>query len=170
MIKNVLEILMAVIFITINILIGVDAQDKTGICEIDFLNKETKLIMQCRQKRYDVFIYLHCIFTATLTLHVLTNICSLVWGLPILGLRRISGLIKDLRQAITKSSEIKLGLKDLEAGDTIARNNSVKSPLLESKGDDFLFLFDLIAHSCGKSATLRVLSYTAPSFEKLCQP
>ena len=41
--------------------------------------------------------------------------------------------------------------------------------LLKSKGADFLFPFDLLAHTCGKSATLRVLSYTAPSFEKLCQ-
>ena len=61
MVKNVLEVLMAVIFITINFLIGVDSRDKTGLCEINFLNKSaTKMIMQCRQKRHDVFIYLHC--------------------------------------------------------------------------------------------------------------
>ena len=27
-----------------------------------------------------------------------------------------------------------------------------------------------MAHSCGQPATLRVLSYTAPTFEELCQP
>ena len=50
------------------------------------------------------------------------------------------------------------------------RKSSNSSNLIESRGDDFLFLFDLIACTCGKAATLRVLSYTAPSFEKLCQP
>ena len=37
-------------------------------------------------------------------------------------------------------------------------------------GHDFLFLFDLIACTCGRAATLRVLSYTSASFENLCQP
>eukprot|EP00092_Neocalanus_flemingeri_P016447 GFUD01017797.1.p1 GENE.GFUD01017797.1~~GFUD01017797.1.p1 ORF type:complete len:977 (-),score=204.76 GFUD01017797.1:255-3140(-) len=172
MVKNVLEVLMAVLFITVNILIGVDSQDETGICKIHFLDKPTVVSMQCRQKRYDVFIYLHYIFTATLTVHVLVNICSVVWGLPVIGLRRISGLIKDLRQAISikKASKTKLGINDLEAGESKDGDNYIKSPLLEFGGEDFLFLFDLIAQSCGKSATLRVLSYTAPSFEKLCQP
>ena len=84
-------------------------------------------------------------------------------------------MITDLQQAIciTKASKKKLGMMDLENGGTLTLSSTdtkVKSPLLESKGDDFLFLFDLIAHTCGKSATLRVLSYTAPSFAKLCQP
>lgn len=44
------------------------------------------------------------------------------------------------------------------------------SDLIEWKGHDFLFLFDLIACTCGRAATLRVLSYTSTSFENLCQP
>ena len=83
-------------------------------------------------------------------------------------------MITDLQKAIsiTKASKKKLGMMDLEnGGSTLSSTNTrIKSPVLESKGDDFLFLFDLIAHTCGKSATLRVLSYTAPSFAKLCQP
>ena len=60
----------------------------------------------------------------------------------------------------------------------------------DAPGRDFLFLFDLIAHTCGrfdlfsfqknllsenklpcpgKAATLRVLSFSAPSFEQFCQ-
>jgi len=45
-----------------------------------------------------------------------------------------------------------------------------KRGLVESPGKDFLFLFDLIAHTCGISATLRVLSFSAHSFEEFCQP
>ena len=172
MVKNILEVIMAVIFITVNIVIGVDSQDMPGICQIGFLNRqETKLLMQCRQKRYDVFIYLHWIFTVILVFHILVNICSVVWAHPVIGLRRISALIMDLQQTIgslNKAAKRKLGMKDLETGTNTLRN--IDNPLLESEADDFLFLFDLIAHTCGKSATLRVLSYTAPSFEKLCKP
>ena len=42
--------------------------------------------------------------------------------------------------------------------------------MIEWKGSDFLFLFDLVACTCGRAATLRVLSYTSASFENLCQP
>ena len=51
-----------------------------------------------------------------------------------------------------------------------ALNVVEKEVLVKREGEDFLFLFDLIAHTCGLPATLRVLSYTAPKFERLCQP
>jgi hypothetical protein len=51
-----------------------------------------------------------------------------------------------------------------------ALNAYEKDVLVKREGEDFLFLFDLIAHTCGLPATLRVLSYTAPKFERLCQP
>ena len=51
-----------------------------------------------------------------------------------------------------------------------ALNAYEKEDLVKREGEDFLFLFDLIAHTCGLPATLRVLSYTAPKFERLCQP
>ena len=88
LVKNILEVGMAVIFITVNILIGVDSQDHPGICEIDLIERPTttKLLMQCRQKRYDLFIYLHWIFTVTLVFHVLINICSVVCALPVIEL------------------------------------------------------------------------------------
>ena len=178
LVKNILEVIMAVIFIIINVLIGLDSQDEPGICEIDFIgNPETKLLMQCRQKRYDVFMYLHCIFTVILVFHVLMNICSVVWALPVIGLRRITSLIEDLQYesrsiCLQKAANRKLGIKDIETGESTAsyENTIISNPLLESEPDDFLFLFDLIAHTCGKSATLRVLSYSAPSFEDLCKP
>ena len=53
---------------------------------------------------------------------------------------------------------------------TTCRRMEKGTQLLESKGEDFLFLFDLVAHTCGQPATLRVLSFTAPTFANLCQP
>ena len=45
-----------------------------------------------------------------------------------------------------------------------------KGGLVETTGKDFLFVFDLLAQTCGKAATLRVLSFSATCFEELCQP
>ena len=62
---------------------------------------------------------------------------------------------------------------DIELGimkERPSRKQSNATNLIDSRGEDFFFLFDLIACTCGKAATLRVLSYTAPSFEKLCTP
>ena len=136
--KNVLEIIMAVVFITINTLIGIDSQDETGKCEIGFLDKPSvKIIMQCRQKRYDVFIYLHCIFTSTLILHVLVNICSAVWTFPFIGLRYVSALVEDLGKEMS-STEQNPGNIDPEHGENKTSLGKIRNPLLESKGADFL--------------------------------
>ena len=103
MLKNVLEIFMGILYIIADVIIGLESQDETKICEIPLMNKDTTILMQCRQKRYDIFISLLWVFIATLSAHVLCNICSFIWGLPIMGLRKISGLIKDLQQAIIDS-------------------------------------------------------------------
>ena len=172
--KNSLLVLTSASFIIINYIIFYKSEDKTGLCEVDIENTGTKVFMQCRQKRYDVFIYLHCIFTLTLGAHFLINIASLVWALPVSGLRRISGLIVGLRKARKKyDTDTETGLGQINKNFTLrSQQSQVHSnhTIIDSKGEDFLFLFDLIAHSCGKSATLRVLSHTAPSFAELCQP
>ena len=68
----------------------------------------------------------------------------MVWSIEYFGLRKISNIVEELDQ------------KDEQP--------------LRSKGSDFLFLFDLIANSCGLPSTLRVLSYTDKEFLNLCQP
>jgi hypothetical protein len=39
-----------------------------------------------------------------------------------------------------------------------------------TSGEDFLFLFDLLAHSCGLESTLRVLTHSDPTFYEICKP
>ena len=111
----------------------------------------------------------------------------------------MSSLIDDLKKFSTGSSKgapkaflnqmsnganTKSG--DVETGEVVPRNKKrgiIKScrnsvfvnqdivqGLVDSPGSDFLFLFDLIAHTCGTAATLRVLSFSAPSFYTFCQP
>ena len=42
--------------------------------------------------------------------------------------------------------------------------------LKDAAGDDFLFLFDLLAHSCGLESTLRVLTHSDNTFYDICKP
>lgn len=129
--------------------------------------------MQCRQKRYDVFINLLWIFTTTLIFHVTCNFCTVIWALPMTGLRKITGIINDLQEAISTSRvtwpSLKLNPKklsmDVENG-ILQKNKRLSSSgdLIEWKGHDFLFLFDLIACTCGRASTFRVLSYTSSRF------
>ena len=83
-------------------------------------------------------------FIVLLAFHIMTSIGSLIWSIEYFGLRKISSIVEELDQKEERQ--------------------------LRSVGSDFLFLFDLIAHSCGQPATLRVLSYTDEEFLNLCQP
>ena len=40
----------------------------------------------------------------------------------------------------------------------------------EHCGKDFLFLFDLLAHTSGLESTLRLLTYADADFQNMCQP
>ena len=103
MLKNMIEIIMGIFYIVANFIIGLESQDETKICEIPLLNKETIILMKCRKKHYDIFINLLWVFILILILQVFCNIGSFIWGLPVMGLRKISGLIKELQQAIIES-------------------------------------------------------------------
>ena len=40
----------------------------------------------------------------------------------------------------------------------------------KEKGKDFIFIFDLLAHTSGVESTLRVLSHADENFRRICQP
>ena len=40
----------------------------------------------------------------------------------------------------------------------------------KEKGEDFIFIFDLLAHTSGVESTLRVLSHADENFRRICQP
>eukprot|EP00092_Neocalanus_flemingeri_P001833 GFUD01001954.1.p1 GENE.GFUD01001954.1~~GFUD01001954.1.p1 ORF type:complete len:952 (+),score=205.85 GFUD01001954.1:214-3069(+) len=145
--KNFAEIFLASLFVVVNSVWGLESKDELGICYVPMADKGA-VTMQCRQKRYDFYMTILWAFNALLLCHVLTSIISIIWSLKITGLRRITSIIDGLKKSHHETTE----------------------NLIESKGRDFLFLFDLVAHTCGQPATLRVLSYTAPTFAQLCQP
>lgn len=50
------------------------------------------------------------------------------------------------------------------------RVTAVVSVLGGREGKDFLFLFDLLAHTCGLESTLRVLTHSDEKFYEICKP
>jgi len=145
--KNLIEIFLAAFCVVVNIVWGLESKDETGICHVPMSDKGS-VTMQCRQKRFSFYMTVLWAFNALLLCHIFTSVISIVWSLKIAGLRRITSIIDALKKSHDETTE----------------------NLIESKGRDFLFLFDLVAHTCGQPATLRVLSYTAPTFAQLCQP
>ena len=49
-------------------------------------------------------------------------------------------------------------------------NLSWDSELVTDQGKDFLFLFDLLSHTSGIEATLRVLTHADDTFRRICLP
>ena len=108
MFKNVVEIILALVFIAVNMVVGLESTDSTVLCGIELLDSATVVTMQCRQKRYDVFIHLLWVFTITLVFHALVNTCSVCWGIPHTGLRQITGIMTELQEAIKSSRALEV--------------------------------------------------------------
>lgn len=147
-VKNLAEIGLAAAFLTVDTYWGLSLKDEIGFCHIPIGQDPVKssVVMQCRQKRFGFYRAILIGFMTLLVAHMLTSLISLTWSIKLTKLRRITSIISGLRE-MNKDGGV-----------------------VESRGEDFLFLFDLVAHSCGQPATLRVLSYTAPTFYELCKP
>ena len=121
MVKNVLEILFAIIFVFFNTTwlwaYDFSENDKPGMCDIKLLRNNVRknyfgtmtckivdniflqvtVVMQCKEKRHDIFVILLNSFTAVfskmfnirivffsqaLVFHMIINILSVLWGVP----------------------------------------------------------------------------------------
>lgn len=146
MLKNLFQILATAAFLVTDVSYIMGSSDGLGFCDIEMgTRNENVVTMQCRQKRYDINQTLMIIFSAFLGLTMLLDALALLWWWEGSGMRSITRILKKLK----------------------GRNSE---DLVIAKGNDFLFLFDMIAHNCGVPATLRVLTYTAPKFTEFCQP
>ena len=129
-VKNILEVFLGILFIVVNVLWGLQSEDVVGFCQIP-LGKDNEngfAKMQCRQKRFDFYITILWTFILLLGCHILTCFISIIWSIKLTKLRRITSIIDSLKQL----------------------NHDSTKGLVESQGNDFLFLFDLVAHSCGQ--------------------
>ena len=86
---------------------------------------------QCRGKKQSFFILALWAQTVLMSMHLLLSIGAIIWCI---WFRAVSNLLKTIESI---RSEWEQGLVN------------------KQDGEDFLFLFDLLAHSCGLESTLR---------------
>ena len=152
--KNFVEICLLSAFIAFNIFYGLDSQKnlEAGICVLKVaeipnigLEEDGFIHLLCEGKRVNFFLKLLYLQTAALVLILLCCFGSLVW----------CAFFRNVSQLLNKMEKSKIDC-DVE--------------LETHEGQDFLFLFDLLAHTSGIEATLRVLSHADETFRKLCLP
>ena len=133
--RNIAEIILALFFVYSDWFVGLQTGDDVGTCEIP-LGNNGFVKMQCRQKRFGFYMFMLNAFIVLLGLHALTSIISLVWCIKRTRLRKISTIISSLKNHDKQKTE----------------------SLKKHEGEDYLFLFDLVAHTCGRSSILNPLN------------
>lgn len=152
-VKNIIEIVLLLIFIPVNIIYGLDAErsleshlciiDLSGVPQLDL--DAGQVFFQCEGKKVLFFLRLLYVHVVTMFLVMGCSAGSIVWCL---FLRSISSLLKKIKRS----------------------NIECNITLEPEQGKDFLFLFDLLSHSSGIESTLRVLTHADDNFRELCQP
>ena len=137
--KNIVEVVFLFLFIFFNIIYGLESEKnlEPGICVLSAnempnigIEKDGLMYFQCEGKRVSFYLKLLYIHTASQFLILLCCFGSLIWCLYF---RSVSKLLEKLEK-----SQIDW--------DVIMENN---------EGQDFLFLFDLLAHTSGTEISLR---------------
>ena len=80
-----------------------------------------------------------------------SSVVAITWSLYFRSVTNLYSTIESMRNSSNGGSLGSTGLQD-------------------ATGEDFLFLFDLLAHSCGLEATLRVLTHSDATFYEICKP
>ena len=127
-IKNIAEILILCFFIPFNIIFGVDAEQslEASMCIINI-----QIYFHCSGKKVHFFLRLLYIQIGTLLLVLFCSLGSLIWCLCF---RCVSKLLEKIEKyKVDWDVEIE-----------------------KSDGQDFLFLFELLAHTSKIESTLRV--------------
>ena len=152
LLKNFVEILLLSIFIAVNTIFIIESKSnlESSTCEIGTeempnfgLNTSGTLFFRCEGKRTSFFFQLTYGHIMTMAMILICCVGSISW---FLFARNISGLLRKL------------------AGDDKCRD------IYHSDGQDFFFLFDLLAHTAGIELTLRILSHSDENFRQVCQP
>lgn len=101
---------------------------------------------QCRGKKMNFFMLALWVQIVFLFIHGWLSIGSVVWCFYF---RSVSSLLQTIG---------------------ISRSEWEPGIISTQEGEDFLFLFDLLAHSCGIESTLRVLTHSDDTFHEICKP
>ena len=150
--KNILEVICSIcIFLPFNLLFGFrshsNLQPSTCIIEVTDPEYKGMVHFQCQGKKLEFFFALLYSYSALLVLYSLFSLVALTW---VSRNRQITNLIKKIQ---TKHA--------VENGELLVKS---------SDGKDFMFLFDLLSHSAGIQATMRVLTHADDTFFQICKP
>ena len=152
--KNIIVLLLLLMFIAINISFGIEAQSTNlspGTCvlhlgEIPQLGlRSGEVYLQCEGKKIQFFLNLLFVQISVLVLIFICSCISIIWALLF---RNISVLLQKIEKYHVDW--------DVETETT--------------SGRDFLFLFDMLAHTSGIESTLRVLTHADETFRRICLP
>lgn len=150
--KNFIKVWVVAFYLALNISYAIVGIVDKAKCAVDVsafpgvAPKAGRMHFQCRGKKMDFFILALWTQTFLLFLHMIMSIGAMIWCWQF---RSVSNLLR-----------------------TIERSRKEWEPSLVSKhdGEDFLFLFDLLAHSSGIESTLRVLTHSDETFYEICRP
>ena len=161
--KNIAQMLILLAYIPVNIFFAIDAEKnlEPSVCVLEVpafpsvgIPAPGELHFQCAGKKVHFLLRLLYIQTGSLVMVLACSIGSIVWCVRF---RSISRLLDRFRA--------EKGAEPLLGEDDGAVLGSEKHP-----GQDFLFLFDLLAHTAGTEATLRVLTHADETFRQICLP
>lgn len=151
--KNIIELVLLSLFIPFNIVMGLQSQvnlkPATCVLHADAIPQlgmgSSHIFLQCEGKKIKFFLILLIVQVSVLVAVLFCSCASLVW---VIFFRHISELLKKIEKyRVDWDIEIE-----------------------QTNGKDFLFLFDMLAHTSGIESTLRVLTHADETFRTICLP
>ena len=151
--KNFTELIFLLLFIPFNIFMALESEVNLhpATCMLrthavpQLALEDGEIFLQCEGKKIQFFLNLLYIQISVLFLVFICSCTSLIW---VFFFRNVSGLLKKI--------------------DKFKVDWDIK--IEKSQGKDFLFLFDMLAHTSGIESTLRVLTHADETFRKICLP
>ena len=182
--RNIVEIFLIVVLYTpINMVFLMSNEEKNhpscnfSIIEVpSIINFPGTAYFQCHAKKANFFQLALGIQIALLFVHGGCSVGAIVWCQYY---RHITGLLKHIKSVYqnekikedryatidkSENSQIWIKTNDKETEDIFEENDP------SMNGKDFLFLFDMLAHTCGIELTLRVLTHSDDQFFKIFKP
>ena len=152
-VKNFSELILLLVFIPFNVSMALNSEVNLhpAICVLQLSEirelglRQGEIYLQCEGKKIQFFLNLLYIQISVLIAVFFCSCASLIW---VMFFRNISVLLKKIDR-YRVDWDI-----DLET----------------TQGKDFLFLFDMLAHTSGIESTLRVLTHADETFRKICLP
>lgn len=150
--KNVFECCLILLILPINVSQVLEGHQEHAPCSFPInafpgiVDEPGEVMFQCRGKKLQFFILALWAHNCLMLFHFILSFGCILWCWRF---RALTNLIKTIED-VTVDKAI----------------HAVKG----HEGKDFLFLFDLLAHSCGLESTLRVLTHSDDNFYKICQP